>query len=409
MFSQISKNWRGRPLESLMVIVNLIAATTTKNGLTIKCQLDLNQYKKGIKVSDDELASVRAKKIMDAFELDDNAVGIELMTNELREKTGKDDKTIVDLQMQTYLIMSDFRQRKNKKGQDYGWHIAMISTPETKWGYEAIASGYKESPQASWERIKGQIKRFFPDADDGSIYKLLGIRWASAASAASAADVTAVDDKSGKARKSAATKERKTFRPQELPWPENVITEMGISDVLGTEEYSTLNDDQMEGLIFAISTLLNSEQKTIRLRYEEHRTFNYCGKEMGLSGSRIQQIAKKAIRKLHHPTRAVYIREGYQGYLERKQAEKLKMQNGVKNMTDDERIEFLAGIQTSDVGLSARSYNCLRRAGLDTMADVLRKAEEGNVTVNLTAWTVDVKGLLGIRNLGKKSGKEIRA
>jgi len=58
MFSQISKNWRGRPLESLMVIVNLIAATTTKNGLTIQCQLDLNQYPKGIKISDDELASV---------------------------------------------------------------------------------------------------------------------------------------------------------------------------------------------------------------------------------------------------------------------------------------------------------------------------------------------------------------
>ena len=58
MISQISKNWRGRPLESLMVIVNLIAATTTKNGLSIQCQLDLNQYPKGIKISDDELASV---------------------------------------------------------------------------------------------------------------------------------------------------------------------------------------------------------------------------------------------------------------------------------------------------------------------------------------------------------------
>ena len=58
MFSQISQNWRGRPLESLAVIVNLIAATTTKSGLTIQCQLDLNQYPKGIKVSDDELASV---------------------------------------------------------------------------------------------------------------------------------------------------------------------------------------------------------------------------------------------------------------------------------------------------------------------------------------------------------------
>ena len=58
MFSQISQNWRGRPLESLAVIVNLIAATTTKSGLTIQCQLDFNQYPKGIKVSDDELASV---------------------------------------------------------------------------------------------------------------------------------------------------------------------------------------------------------------------------------------------------------------------------------------------------------------------------------------------------------------
>lgn len=58
MFSQISKNWRGRPLESLMVIVNLIAATTTKNGLTIQCQLDLNQYPRGIKISDHKLASI---------------------------------------------------------------------------------------------------------------------------------------------------------------------------------------------------------------------------------------------------------------------------------------------------------------------------------------------------------------
>ena len=58
MFSQISQNWRGRPLESLAVIVSLIAATTTKTGLTIQCQLDLTQYPKGIKVSDDELASV---------------------------------------------------------------------------------------------------------------------------------------------------------------------------------------------------------------------------------------------------------------------------------------------------------------------------------------------------------------
>ena len=58
MFSQISKNWRGRPLETLQIIVNLIASTSTTSGLTIQCQLDQNHYPKGIKITDLELASV---------------------------------------------------------------------------------------------------------------------------------------------------------------------------------------------------------------------------------------------------------------------------------------------------------------------------------------------------------------
>ena len=58
MFSQISKNWRGRPLESLEVIINLISSTTTKTGLTIKCGLDKTIYHTGIKISDSELAKV---------------------------------------------------------------------------------------------------------------------------------------------------------------------------------------------------------------------------------------------------------------------------------------------------------------------------------------------------------------
>lgn len=61
MFSQITKNWRGRPLVSLEVIVNLIAATTTKAGLVVKCKADMNQYETGIKVSDEELSEVNLK------------------------------------------------------------------------------------------------------------------------------------------------------------------------------------------------------------------------------------------------------------------------------------------------------------------------------------------------------------
>lgn len=58
MFSYVSLNWRGRPLESLQVIIDLIAATTTSTGLKVYARHDPGQYEKGIKVSDAELASV---------------------------------------------------------------------------------------------------------------------------------------------------------------------------------------------------------------------------------------------------------------------------------------------------------------------------------------------------------------
>jgi len=62
LFSFISKNWRGKPLISLAVIVSLIGATTTDAGLTVKCVVDQNEYKKGVEVSDEELAKVNLHK-----------------------------------------------------------------------------------------------------------------------------------------------------------------------------------------------------------------------------------------------------------------------------------------------------------------------------------------------------------
>jgi hypothetical protein len=58
MFSFISLNWRGKPLVSHEVIVNLIGSTRTAQGLTIQAELDTSSYPKGRKVSDDELASL---------------------------------------------------------------------------------------------------------------------------------------------------------------------------------------------------------------------------------------------------------------------------------------------------------------------------------------------------------------
>jgi transposase len=62
LFSFITKNWRGKPLISYEVVVNLIAYTTTQKGLKVTCQLDTNSYQKGVKVSDEEFARIRLKK-----------------------------------------------------------------------------------------------------------------------------------------------------------------------------------------------------------------------------------------------------------------------------------------------------------------------------------------------------------
>jgi len=62
MFSFMSKNWRGRPLDSLGTIVNLISNTKTKKGLQIKSDIDDTQYEKGIKVGDDVMAQLNIER-----------------------------------------------------------------------------------------------------------------------------------------------------------------------------------------------------------------------------------------------------------------------------------------------------------------------------------------------------------
>ena len=55
LFAFITQNWRGKPLVSHQVIVQLIANTRTEAGLTVACRIDTGAYQKGIKVSDDEM------------------------------------------------------------------------------------------------------------------------------------------------------------------------------------------------------------------------------------------------------------------------------------------------------------------------------------------------------------------
>ena len=65
LFCHITQTWRGTPLTSRLAVVELIASTTTRTGLTVRCELDTRTYLKGIKVSDEEMASLNIKG--DAF------------------------------------------------------------------------------------------------------------------------------------------------------------------------------------------------------------------------------------------------------------------------------------------------------------------------------------------------------
>jgi hypothetical protein len=58
LFSYISSNWRGQPLASLAVIVNLIGATRTAAGLRVRCELDRGAYPKGHDVTDAQMAAL---------------------------------------------------------------------------------------------------------------------------------------------------------------------------------------------------------------------------------------------------------------------------------------------------------------------------------------------------------------
>jgi hypothetical protein len=62
LFSFISQNWRGKPLVSHQVIVNLIAATTTKTGLRVRAEVDPGKYPKGVKISDKQVATIRLER-----------------------------------------------------------------------------------------------------------------------------------------------------------------------------------------------------------------------------------------------------------------------------------------------------------------------------------------------------------
>lgn len=125
---------------------------------------------------DEELASIRCKRVMDQFENRPELFSFELKRLAGFGKEGEKnfDGTVTDLQMQSYLLIRDFRRRINKKGLEYGWPISVYSTPETLWGYEHISSAYLIDPAASKAMVYQQVLKNFPEAQPTELDAVLG-------------------------------------------------------------------------------------------------------------------------------------------------------------------------------------------------------------------------------------------
>lgn len=124
---------------------------------------------------DDGKASLREKKIMELFETREELFSFEAKELAGFHKGGEKnfEGTVTRLQMQSYLVLKDFRCRKNKYGEDFGWHIAVLAPPEKIWGYELLSAAYSEEPERSGERIFERLHARFPGAAPGQLREIL--------------------------------------------------------------------------------------------------------------------------------------------------------------------------------------------------------------------------------------------
>ena len=103
------------------------------------------------------------------------------------------------------------------------------------------------------------------------------------------------------------------------PYPSNLLLTIneGPRHTVGIP-IDSITQDNIDGLLFALTTLSEREQEIIRLRFVERWTYAAIGQVFGISLERTRQLLVRAIRRLRDPDRLSYIRYGLQGYEERR-------------------------------------------------------------------------------------------
>lgn len=169
------------------------------------------------------------------------------------------------------------------------------------------------------------------------------------------------------------------------PYPLNFLLTVQLDGFFHIEPLANedIKQDNIDGLLYAMSLLPERTQEMIRLRFEERLSFNRIAELMGLSLERVRYLINDAEVKLRRPNLYGYIKYGKLGReLRRAQLEEEKKNKVVEPMQ----------IEVRDMGLSVKAMNRLTAKGCDVVADVvaLKKDE-----------------ILNIKMLGKTMRQEI--
>jgi DNA-binding CsgD family transcriptional regulator len=163
------------------------------------------------------------------------------------------------------------------------------------------------------------------------------------------------------------------------------------------------------GIQIVLDTLTERERKVIACRYVERLTYDEVAKLNGVHRERIRQIEAKALRKLRHPTKLVLYTAVPRSELTAlwgkydkllRGYERLKEAYAVVRQKEPDETEIsavldgktLLSTKLEELDFSVRTFNCLRRAGKNTLGEI-------------ADMTMDE--LLRVRNLGRKSAQEV--
>lgn len=200
----------------------------------------------------------------------------------------------------------------------------------------------------------------------------------------------------------AFVKYKKAFAKDKVSYPDNLIEvlfgDCELVDINYIEEHFEENIKEV------FETISEREQLVIELRYIEGYTLEAIGNQLVVTRERVRQIESRAIRRLRHPARLYKLRYGkevvnLQDDIKKLTEELVIKKNFLINLINNPKLitisteEIVSQKPLEDLDLSVRSYNCLRRANIHTIGDLLEKSE---------------RDLTKVRNLGNRSLQEVK-